>query len=115
MRPAPQLNSGVRRTRSRGDRVQASTLHAFLAGNATGAALAADVAGAIVQTGPDVYRLRMADSLDEDVSVTSAHLARLCDAVLAGELSAEALATIAFGMIASDHFVWDADGLDGER
>lgn len=50
-----------------------------------------------------------------DFSVTTTHLIKLCDAVLAGDIPPEQLEWIGFGLIASDHFNWDTDSVDGER
>ena len=107
-----QLNSGVRWGTTVGI-MRASVLRDFFLGRATGSQLAADLVGTTVQTGVDTFQHRMAD-LDQDFTVEPAHLVRLCDAVLAGELAPERLQEVAFGMIASDHFLWDTDTPEGE-
>ncbi|KAI9131245.1 hypothetical protein [Acaryochloris sp. CCMEE 5410] len=61
-----------------------------------------------------VIRHHMED-LSTGFDVISDHLVKLCDAVLSNELTPESVEWIAFSMIASDHFNWDADTPDGER
>lgn len=94
--------------------MQAQILRDFFLGTAAPEALAADIATAMQQTGPDTYRLRMQD-LKGDFQVASAHLVMLCDAALSGLLPEAALADLAFAMIASDHFHWSTDTVDGGR
>lgn len=53
--------------------------------------------------------------ISEDFTVEPSHLVRLCDAVVAGQLPPEVLEPIGFGLIASDHFVWDGDTPEGSR
>ena len=50
---------------------------------------------------------------DGDFAVGIEHLVCLCDAVICGQLPAERLEALAFGMITDDHFVWDTDTTDG--
>ena len=95
--------------------MRAQTLRNFFAGRLTGPELARDLSGAFEQVGPQTRRLRMADDLAEEFTITASHLVRLCDAVLAGEVPAEALEAIGFGLIASDEFCWDSDTPDGSR
>ena len=94
--------------------MNASTLRDFFLGTATADALAHDVRDAWVWRGSDSRELRM-DDLTEDFHVESAHLVRVCDAVISNRLPASALEPIGFGLIASDHFTWDADTDDGSR
>ena len=94
--------------------MKAELLRDFFLGRVSATDLAADVAGAMVQTGHDTYQLHMVDLVD-GFPVSATHLVRLCDAVLTGALPAPALADIAFGMIASDHLTWDTDEPDGAR
>ena len=93
--------------------MRATVLRDFFLEQATAAELAEDMVGTTVQTGFDTFRHRMAD-LNGDFAVEPAHLVALCDAVLAGELPPERLEEIAFGMIASDHFLWDTDTAAGD-
>jgi len=53
--------------------------------------------------------------MDEQFTVTPAHLIALVDATIAGELSLEALDAIAFCLVASDRFDWDADVPPADR
>lgn len=94
--------------------MHAVVLRDFFLGRVSGEQLAADLAGTSERVGFDSYRHHMTD-LEEDFSVEPAHLVRLCDAVLAGTVPAAALADVGFGMIASDHFLWDTDSPDGYR
>jgi hypothetical protein len=94
--------------------VDARVLRDFFLGRVSGGELAANLAGTSEQIGFDSYRHHVTD-LDEDFPVEPAHLVRLCDAVLAGTVPAEALADVGFGMIASDHFLWDSDSPEGHR
>jgi hypothetical protein len=94
--------------------MHASVLRDFFLGKVSGQELAADLAGTTERVGFDSYRHHMTD-LEEDFPIESAHLVRLCDAVLAGTVPTEALADVGFGMIASDHFLWDTDSPDGHR
>ena len=93
--------------------MRAALLRDFFLGRVAGEELARDLAGTTERVGFDSYRHHMTD-LEEDFAVESAHLIRLCDAVLAGAVPAEALADVGFGMIASDHFLWDTDSPEGE-
>jgi hypothetical protein len=43
------------------------------------------------------------------------YLIRLCDAAINGNLTMTDLNTIAFALITSEHFTWDADSRDGKR
>jgi hypothetical protein len=46
--------------------------------------------------------------------VSTHHLIRLCDAVLSEELEPQSLEAIAYCIIASDSFFYDADSSDGQ-
>jgi hypothetical protein len=94
--------------------MDAAVLRDFFLGLRTGVQLRLDLDGTTVRRGHDSYEHRMVD-LDDDFTIEADHLVKLCDAVLAGDLRPESLSTIAFGIIASDHFVWDTDSVVGER
>jgi hypothetical protein len=94
--------------------MNASTIRDFFLGTATVDALANDVRDAWRWRASDSRELRMEDLL-EDFRVESAHLVRVCDAVISNRLPASALEPIGFGAIASDHFTWDTDTEDGNR
>ncbi len=94
--------------------MNAAVLRSFFDNTATIADLVDDLDGTRERLGANSSRHNMHD-LHEDFSVTTTHLVKLCDAVLAGRLSPDQLEVIAFGMIASDHFDWDAATPDGER
>jgi len=89
-----------------------SVLRDYFLGTADIAALRADLQGAVTQTGRDASSQHVV-SMDTDFDVTASHLVSLCDAVLAGQLSAAALSIIAFCLVASDRFRWDAETQTG--
>jgi hypothetical protein len=56
------------------------------------------------------------DKLDQgEYEVRKGHLIKLCDDVIAGNLSTTDLNTIAFSLLASDFFTWDSHSTKGER
>ncbi len=77
------------------------------------AALRTDLEGAVTQTSYDVFSQHVIN-LATDFDVIAGHLVRLCDAVLAGQLPPLDLSVIAFCLVASDHFQWDAGTPDGQ-
>jgi hypothetical protein len=92
--------------------MNARVLRDFLEDRIQASVLSADLRDAFEQTSVDSFRLHMTD-LTEDFAVRPEHLVKLCDAVLTGQLDAEALRAIGFGMIASDHFDWDGEAPGG--
>jgi hypothetical protein len=92
--------------------MNARVLRDFFEGQIAASILDVDLRDAFEQTSLDSFRLRMTD-LTEDFAVRPAHLVKLCDAVLSGELDAGALRAVGFGMIASNHFHWDGDAPGG--
>ena len=94
--------------------MDASILKRFFVGTASAAELSA-AAGELWQwTSSDIRRLLWVE-LDEEFTVSVEHLVKLSDAVLDDALPADALAGIAFGLIADDHFLWDTDTPEGDR
>jgi len=89
-----------------------SLLRDYFLGTADSAALRADLQGAVTQTSHDVSSQHVV-SMDTDFDVTGSHLVSLCDAVLAGQLPAADLSIIAFCLVASDRFLWDAETPNG--
>ena len=89
-----------------------SVLRDFFVGEADIAALRADLEGAVTQTSYDVFRQEVI-AMAVDFEITAAHLVRLCDAVLAGELGAADLSVIGFCLVASERFHWDNDTPEG--
>lgn len=87
-------------------------LRGFFLGDVTVADLRADLEGAVIDEGV-IRRHPIVDMVDEHL-VTCRDLLKLCDAILAAELSPEVLQPIGFCLIASDHFEWDGDDPDGE-
>jgi hypothetical protein len=91
-----------------------TVLLGYFEGRVSAVELKADLDGTRTRLGSDSVRHNMVD-VDRNFSVTTNHLIKLCDAVLAGDIPPEQLEWIGFGLIASDHFHWDTDTLDGER
>lgn len=92
--------------------MNASILRDFLLGVTSAEVLVTDLGEPWHWKAPGSRELLMTD-LADDIVITPAHLVLLCDAVLAGELPLSLLEPIAFGMIASDHFIWDSDETEG--
>ena len=85
-----------------------ATLRDFFLGAVAADKLAGEVRDAIETVSPSSRRIHIEDlRADEDFTITAPMLLRLCDAVLAREVPASALETIAFAVIASDHLGWD--------
>ena len=82
-------------------------LRDYFLGTSDIADLRADLQGEVTQTSYDVFSQHVV-SMDADFDVTAIHLVSLCDAVLAGHLPAVDLSVIAFCLVASGHFRWDA-------
>jgi hypothetical protein len=83
-------------------------LRQFFEGKTSAVELARDVSGSTRQSTPTVS-ITSVEDMDEDFRVTADMGVKLCDAVPAGDLSAESLRTIAFALEASDRFHWDGD------
>jgi len=83
-------------------------LRDFFEGKSSAAELGRDVAGSTKRNGPKASVVSIED-MDKDFVVTADMAARLCDAVLHGELLPDALHTIGFALEASDRFQWDGD------
>lgn len=83
-------------------------LAAFFKGTISAAELSRDVEGSAKRVGEIGFAIEIEDMKDE-LCVTSKMAITLCDAVLGGELPADALETIGFALMASDKFFWDAD------
>ncbi len=83
-------------------------LRNFFEGKSSAAELGRDVAGSTKRNGPKASVISIED-MDKDFVVTADMAARLCDAVLRGELLPDALHTIGFALEASDRFQRDGD------
>ena len=94
--------------------MKAAVLRDFFLGLRTVEELRSDLEGTTVQRGHASYEHTMAD-LDAEFTVEPHHLVKLCDAAIAGDISPDVLAAIAFGVIASDYFIWDTDSEIGKR
>lgn len=87
-----------------------ATIRDFLLGLAPTSRLEAEAREAVEPVGRSSRRVHIEDlPPGEEVAVTAAMLVHLCDAVLADSLSASALETVAFAIVASDHFRWEDD------
>jgi hypothetical protein len=85
-----------------------ATIRDFFLGAAPLARLEAEARAAVEPVGRNSRRVHIQDlPPGEEVTVTGDMLVRLCDAVLAGSLPASTLETVAFAIVASDHFRWD--------
>jgi hypothetical protein len=90
--------------------VKEATIRDFFLGLAPGAHLEAEAREAVEPVGRSSRRVHIEDLPPrEEVTVTADMLVQLCDAVIAGSLSASALETVAFAIVASDHFRWEED------
>jgi len=78
-------------------------------------ALASDVAGSTRQVS-EIEQIVKIENMPGRFLVTREMAIALCDAVICGELPAEALETIGFSLVASDSFHWsEEDDEPGER
>lgn len=89
--------------------MQEEVLRKFFEGQATAAELATDIAGSTKHYPGGIVATHSIQDMDAEHQVTRQNLISLCDAVLAGALPAQALGDIGFALVASDHFVWDAE------
>jgi hypothetical protein len=77
--------------------------------------LSEDLVGSAVKTSYDVITCYVKEELTENFEVMAQHLLLLCDAFLAGKLSAENLELIGFALETSEHFTWqDDENLEAE-
>ncbi len=88
-------------------------LRGFLVGQMPADALKRDLVGTVVRTSSDVFTQHVVP-MDGECVVTKAHLIRLCDAVLAGQLAPEDLEPISFCIVASDSFSFDEQSPETE-
>ena len=75
---------------------------------AQAADLVEDLRNSVTHLNAIVSKVAIEDMQDSFL-VSRQHLIMLCDAFLLAKLTAEAINTIAFALIASDHFEWDDD------
>jgi hypothetical protein len=90
-----------------------SLLGAFLEGTADGASLADGLADVIGRRGL-VPGQNLTEDLEEPFPVNSAHLVRLCDAHIAGDIDSDDLKAAAQFLRAAQHFTWSNASPDGE-
>ena len=87
-----------------------ATVRDFFSGTAPPDRLEAEARHAVEPLSGNTRRIHIEDlPAGEEVTITGEMLVRLCDAALTGSISAAALETIAFAIIASDHFRWEED------
>ena len=87
-----------------------ATIRDFFLGATPPARLGAEAHEAVEPVGRSSRRVHIEDlPPGEEVTVTPDMLVRLCDAALAEALPPSALETVAFAIVASDHFRWDED------
>jgi len=89
-------------------------LRLFFEGKLNAKCLFEDFENTITQTSAQCFEHSMID-LSEDYQVSIDNLILICDAVLSGDLKPEHLVVIGFGMLSSDHFIWDTSTPEGER
>ena len=94
--------------------MHAELLRDYFRGEATTAELARDLRDAFEPRPDGNRRLRLAN-IEGEFVVTSAHLVRVLDAVLAGALPAGDLAAIGAALAMSGQFLWDERTPDGAR
>ena len=94
------------------------TVRRFFEGQASAKDLEADAAGSVEshldEAGVRLSKHRITD-MEENFTVTPAHLIQLVDTVLRGELSLEALDATVFCLVASDRFDWHAEEAPSDR
>ncbi|HRH95937.1 MAG TPA: hypothetical protein PLB55_08390 [Prosthecobacter sp.] len=88
-------------------------LRNFLLGTTDAITLRSDLAGTVMHTSRDVLCQHIVPMATE-FEVTPTHLIRLCEAVFAGVVAPADLTVIAFCLLASDRFHWDADTPEGK-
>jgi hypothetical protein len=88
------------------------TIRSFVSGETSANQLSEEVARSITRFDAVSCNVTIED-MQQDFCLTRAHVLSLCDAGIAGELNQEAMSTIAFALLASDHFEWD-DGVISE-
>jgi hypothetical protein len=90
-----------------------SILRDFFLGKADAKALSKDIEGSVATISPPCASYSKTSEgivkMDSEFALSRANLVNLCDAFLSGGLSAMDLECIAFALIASDAFKWDAD------
>jgi hypothetical protein len=90
--------------------VKEATIRDFFAGTVPPDRLVAEARDAVEPLGATARRIHIEDlPPGEEVTITREMLVQLCDAALEGSVSAAALETIAFAIIASDHLRWEGD------
>ena len=93
--------------------MQEIVLKCWFSGQCTSADLQADMQDGEVRHGwlqPHHF-----EDMDGRFEVETAHMLALCDALEAGQLSADHLREIGYCLIASEHFFWDEDSASGGR
>lgn len=87
-----------------------ATVRDFFSGAVSPDRLAAEARDAVEQLGGSARRIHIEDlPAGEEVTITREMMVRLCDAALDGSLPPAALETVAFAIVASDHFRWEED------
>ena len=90
-----------------------SVLRDYFLGQINASRLGEDLAESIVQTSHDVFT-HYVNEMDGDFQVDPAHLVKLCDAVLSGDLAPDNLEIIGYCLVTSDHFFWEQESAHGE-
>jgi len=83
-----------------------SVLRGFFSGEVPIDGLQNDLRGSVTQPSSIESSVEIID-MPESFLVSRQHVMILCDAALSKMLTSEDLTTVAFGLMASDHFEWD--------
>ena len=94
--------------------MNAKTLRGFFVGEVTVETLAMELRDTWQENEGDSVTLLWND-LEGEYPVSVTDLVKLCDAVLSGAIDPDGLEAIGFGMVATNHFKWNTDTLEGER
>jgi hypothetical protein len=80
----------------------------FFAAEVPVSVLVDDLMGAVTRL-DDVVETVAIEDMEVSFMVSRSHVVMLCDTFLEKAINAESLSTLAFGLMASDHFEWDDD------
>jgi hypothetical protein len=83
-------------------------LRRYFAAEVPASVLVEDLKGSVSRL-DDVVEAVAIEDMQVSSVVSRRHVVMLCDAFLGNAINAESLSTLAFGLIASDHFEWDDD------
>ncbi|MDE3202500.1 MAG: hypothetical protein KGN79_16440 [Acidobacteriota bacterium] len=85
-----------------------TTIRDFLNGEISASRLQKEADSALIRVNEIESNIAITP-MTSDFDLTRNHIQKLCNTFLDGELTAEAITTIAFSLIATDHFCWEDD------